>query len=156
MLFLSPEDLNRVWRIVVEGVINNRLGPAAKVAPDEGMSGERLICIYTKDFRDKNDIQRVLNELVSVGVSQSESRSDFCEMRSIADDTMQVVGQKGRSIHYKSDPYTYLNIYRETAAEYGLQASLYSSFKLLAEGHETQPVLTPRTHSSLNRRIQAF
>jgi hypothetical protein len=29
-------------------VVNNRLGSTAKVAPDEGKPGERLICIYTK------------------------------------------------------------------------------------------------------------
>lgn len=70
MLFLSLEDLDRVWRLVVDGVIKNRLGPAAKVTPDEGRSGERLICVYTKDFRDEDDIRRVLRELVSIGVSK--------------------------------------------------------------------------------------
>ena len=70
MLFVWPEDINRVWRLVVDGVINNRLGPTAKVAPDDGKPGDRLICIYTKDFRDKTDIRRVLQELVSMGVSK--------------------------------------------------------------------------------------
>lgn len=69
MLFPSVEDLTRTWRLVVDGVINNRLGPTAKVAPDQGKPGERLICIYTKDFRDENDVLRVLRELVSIGVS---------------------------------------------------------------------------------------
>ena len=68
MLFLSIKDLDRIWRSVVDGVINNRLGPTAKVTPDEGRSGERLICVYTKDFRDEDDIRRVLRELVSMGV----------------------------------------------------------------------------------------
>jgi hypothetical protein len=31
-------------------VIDNRLGPTAKVAPDEGKPGDRLICIYTKVY----------------------------------------------------------------------------------------------------------
>jgi hypothetical protein len=77
MLFLLPEDLNRVWRLVVDSVINNRLGPTAKVEPDEGKPDARLICIYTKDFRDKDDIRRVLNELNSIGVSQPESERDL-------------------------------------------------------------------------------
>jgi hypothetical protein len=38
----------------------------------------------------------------------------------------------GRSIYYKSDAYTYLDLYKQTAAEYGLQASLYTSFKMMA------------------------
>lgn len=70
MLFPSVEDLTGIWRLVVDGVINNRLGPSAKVAPDEGESGGRLICIYTKDFKDKKDVLRVLRELVSIGVSE--------------------------------------------------------------------------------------
>jgi hypothetical protein len=48
MLFPKLEEVNQVWKKVVEGVINNRLGPTAKVAPDEGKPGDRLICIYTK------------------------------------------------------------------------------------------------------------
>lgn len=79
MLFLLPEDLDRVWRLVVDSVINNRLGPTVKVAPDEGKPEARLICIYTKDFRDKDDIRRVLDELISIGVSQTESERDLCK-----------------------------------------------------------------------------
>jgi hypothetical protein len=48
MLFPKLEELTHVWTRVVEGVVNNRLGSTAKVAPDEGKPGERLICIYTK------------------------------------------------------------------------------------------------------------
>jgi hypothetical protein len=48
MLFPKLEEVTRVWGRVVEGVINNRLGPTGKVAPDEGKPGDRLVCIYTK------------------------------------------------------------------------------------------------------------
>lgn len=48
MLFPKLEEVTRVWKHVVEGVINDRLSPTAKVAPDEGKPGDRLICIYTK------------------------------------------------------------------------------------------------------------
>lgn len=68
MLFPQIDVLARVWRLVVEAVIDNRLGPVAKVAPDSGSNGERLICVYTKDFRDKDDVLRVLRQLVSIGV----------------------------------------------------------------------------------------
>ncbi|KAK7183357.1 hypothetical protein PSPO01_10606 [Paraphaeosphaeria sporulosa] len=129
MLFPSVEDLTRIWRLVIDGVISNRLGPSAKVAPDEGKPGERLICIYTKDFKDKNDVLRVLRELVSIGV----------------------VNPKLKPIYYKADAYTYLNIYKASAGDYGLQASTYSSQKLLADEKLQHAALTPRTQSSLNR-----
>ncbi|KAJ4346938.1 uncharacterized protein N0V89_010871 [Didymosphaeria variabile] len=132
MLFPSLEDLTRIWRLVVDGVISNRLGPTAKVAPDQGKAGERLVCIYTKDFRDKDDVLRVLRELVSMGV----------------------VTQRNKPVYYKPDAYTYLDIYKASAAEYGLQASVYSSQKLLAEEKPQQAVLSPRTQSSLNRFVK--
>ena len=120
--------------MVVEAVINNKLGPTAKVAPDEGKPKDRLICIYTKDFRDKADVVRVLQELVSMGLVGS-----------------------GRGIYYKSDPYTYLDIYGNTAPMYGLQASLYSSFKLLAEVNLPKAKTSPqKQQASINKFFQSI
>jgi hypothetical protein len=47
-MFPKLEEVTLVWKRVVEGVINSRLGPTAKVAPDGGKPGDRLICVYTK------------------------------------------------------------------------------------------------------------
>jgi hypothetical protein len=126
MLFPKLEDVTRIWKQVAQGVVDNRLGPTAKVAPDEGKPGERLICVYTKvsshrprtllialtfskDFRDEDDVLRVLQELETMGLVSS-----------------------GRSIYYKSDAFTYLDLYKQTASEYGLQASLYTSYKMIS------------------------
>lgn len=136
MLFPAAEDLTRVWREVVEGTINNRLGSAAKVATDQGRKDRRLICVYTKDFRDIEDVRRVLKELVAQGLVDS-----------------------GRGIYYKADAYTYLDIYGENAAEYGLQASVYSSQKLLslAKAPKSEPVPRKKqsTLDAMFRRPQA-
>ncbi|KAF2661741.1 DUF1917-domain-containing protein, partial [Lophiostoma macrostomum CBS 122681] len=109
MLFPKLEDVTRVWKLIVDGTINNRLGSGSKVATEQDGKPERLICVYTKDFRDTDDVLRVLKELVTMGLVNP-----------------------GRGIYYKSDAYTYLDIYGQNAAEYGLQASVYSSQKLLA------------------------
>lgn len=107
MLFPSLDNVTRIWKLIVDGTINNRLGSVAKVATNEGGNRDRLICVYTKDFRDQNDVLRVLKQLVELGLV------------------------KERGIFYKSDVYTYLDIYGQNAAEYGLQASVYSSQKML-------------------------
>jgi hypothetical protein len=135
MLFLALKDVTRVWRMVVEAVINNNLGSIAKVAPDDGKPKERLICIYTKDFRDKADVLRVLQELVSMGLVGS-----------------------GQGIYYKSDPYTYLDIYGDTAPVYGLQASLYSSFKMLAEVNLSKVVKTSpqKQQANINKLFRSI
>lgn len=65
MLFVGPAFVNAVWERVAQATVKNELGIAAKVAPREerGSSKERLVCIYTYDFRDKDDIARVLHRL---------------------------------------------------------------------------------------------
>ena len=85
MLFLQLEDITRVWKKIVEAVITDRLGPIAKVAPEDGNSKERLVCIYTRDFRDEGDVLRVLQELVAMGLARS-----------------------GKPLYYKSDAFTYV------------------------------------------------
>lgn len=139
MLFLKLENVTRVWKKIVDAVINNRLGSMVKIAPESGKSDERLVCIYTRDFRDEEDVLRVLQELVAMGLAGS-----------------------GKPLYYKSDAYTYeeppkllrftltlttrlrhLDIYSRTAAEYGLQASLYNSSKMLAEARLPRLASTP-------------
>ncbi|KAF1937858.1 DUF1917-domain-containing protein [Clathrospora elynae] len=110
MLFPNSTDVTRVWRQVVTGVIDNRLGTTCKVATDDGKD-ERLICVYTKDFQDADDVLRVLYELNTMGLLNS-----------------------GKSIYYKPDAYTYLELKGETAAEYGLKASMYNSRSMMAAG----------------------
>ncbi|KAF2200835.1 DUF1917-domain-containing protein [Delitschia confertaspora ATCC 74209] len=110
MLFPTSEDLHWTWRVIAEAIIDNRLGPTAKIATNGGKPGSRLICVYTKDFRDTDDVLRVLKELVSMGLVDTASQG----------------------IYYKSDAYTYLDIYGHNASEVGLQASMYSSQKMLA------------------------
>lgn len=124
MLFPSTKNLTRVWEMVVEGTIGNRLGSAAKVATDQGESGTtRLICVYTRDYRDTEDVLRVIQELDAMGLVPP-----------------------GKGLYYKADAYTYLNIYGNN--EYGLQASLYSSQKLLASAKSQQARPNPQKKQS--------
>lgn len=108
MLFQSSNNVTEVWRAVAEATVENRLGSEAKVATDGGDGASRLICVYTKDFSDTADAIRVLHELDAMGLVDTK-----------------------KGIYYKADVYTYLDIFSNNAADYGLQASLYSSKYLL-------------------------
>lgn len=69
MIFCTPAEVNEVWAVVARNTINNDLGIAAKVAPNNGDSQrERLMCIYTEDFSDIEDVQRVVEKLRNLGL----------------------------------------------------------------------------------------
>lgn len=66
MIFCPPREVDEVWSIVARATAANQLGIAAKVAPrpdPDDPRKDRLICIYTTDFRDKADVERVLLKL---------------------------------------------------------------------------------------------
>ena len=84
MLFSSPDHVNETWSLIAHRTAANSLGVAAKVAPqdvekDPNNREPRLVCVYTKDFNDKTDVLRVLQELRR----------------------LKLVGLKGRAIYYK-------------------------------------------------------
>ncbi|KAI4113143.1 MAG: hypothetical protein LQ345_005806 [Seirophora villosa] len=110
MLFPSPDDVNSQWALVAEATVNRELGTAAKVAPDsgDGDRNPRLICVYTKDFSDMDDVKRVLERLVELGL---------------------VKRKDDRGIYYKANAFTELGI--NAGNEWGLKASLYASKDLL-------------------------
>lgn len=112
MLFPYPEDVNRQWAIVAEATVNRELGMAAKVAPDNGDGDrtQRLICLYTKDFSDTDDVKRVLDRLVGLGLVKEKDE---------------------RGIYYKADAFTELGI--TSGNEWGLKPSLYASKDLLGD-----------------------
>jgi hypothetical protein len=78
MLFPEPRVVDDVWGVVARATAANELGSAAKVAPkdpNEGRVGAaRLICVYTRDFRDKDDVGRVLARLRELGLVRVNAR----------------------------------------------------------------------------------
>ncbi|KAL8833450.1 MAG: hypothetical protein Q9170_004259 [Blastenia crenularia] len=117
MLFPYPEDVSGQWAIVAEATVNRELGTAAKVAPDNGDGDRtpRLICIYTKDFSDKEDVKRVLERLVELGLVKRNS-----------------AGVEERATYYKADAFTELGL--NSGNEWGLKPSLYASKDFLGGG----------------------
>lgn len=108
MLFPSFERLSSVWKSVATATSQGRLGPTAKSAVYDQSNGDTLICVYTYDFSDTEDVRRVLEELIELGLVQSDGNP---------------------SIYYKCDAYTHLGITSKN--DYKLRASLYSSKEIL-------------------------
>lgn len=75
MIFCPAEDVGNLWRLIATNTANNELGIAAKVATYNTDQQEgRLICIYTNDFNDVDDVVRVLDKLKSLGAVQPTTR----------------------------------------------------------------------------------
>jgi hypothetical protein len=79
MLFIQSPNIDHIWKIIAGATISGDLGISAKVAPfdkDEDPQGrrDRLICIYTKDFSDIEDIVRVLRELKKLGMVETRGK----------------------------------------------------------------------------------
>ncbi|KAK3936897.1 hypothetical protein QBC46DRAFT_394011 [Diplogelasinospora grovesii] len=107
MLFVdsSSAEVDSVWEAVARATANNELGIGAKVEPCSlAVIKERLVVVYTRDFRDIDDIGRVLEKLRELGLVRFNS---------------------GKQIYYKSDAWTELGIYGNN--EWGIKASMYSS-----------------------------
>ncbi|KAJ5692505.1 hypothetical protein N7462_001928 [Penicillium macrosclerotiorum] len=107
MLFPTVDLVDETWRSVVIALDRGDLGEVAKVAADDGAGQARLICVYTEDFSDTEDVKRVLRALVQEGL----------------------VNEEGRPIYYKCDAYTHLDIKSDN--DYGLKASMFSSRDVL-------------------------
>lgn len=74
MVFVPVRYVDQYWRVVKEAVRDGKLGPAAKVAtarpnPNETDPTRRPIVVYTSDWRDEDDVRRVLRGLRSLGIS---------------------------------------------------------------------------------------
>lgn len=77
MIFCDPKDVDETWATVARATAHNELGIAAKVAPrpEEGFpKRERLICIYTRDFRDRRDVGRVIQKMRELRLVESRGK----------------------------------------------------------------------------------
>ena len=115
MLFPPPPDVNSAWSLIAHATVSGVLGFAAKVATDDGSERARLICIYTHDYGDRDDVKRVLERIVALGLCDGNGG-----------------GGEGKGIYYKADVYTYLDLMGGN--EFGLKTSLFSSRDVLGKG----------------------
>ncbi|GAB1309970.1 hypothetical protein MFIFM68171_00180 [Madurella fahalii] len=127
MLFPTIDTVTEVWRAVAEAVVAGRLGVGAKVATAglEGDENARVICMYTKDFTDVEDVKRVLLALDEMGLVKAAA---------------------GRASHimYNCDAYTCLDIYKGN--EYQLPVSIYKRSDMFPERRSPSASERGRAH----------
>jgi len=94
------ERIDATWNTIAGHTLKGELGTSAKVstAGQVGRSRDYVICVYTKNYLDSDDVARVRQKLRELGYIQK--------------------------LYYKPDLYTYLNIYSKTFPN--LRASRYA------------------------------
>ncbi|KAL0637838.1 hypothetical protein Q9L58_003228 [Maublancomyces gigas] len=114
MLFPGPFSADTIWNKIARATHAGELGIAAKIATNDNSGRSQVICIYTHDFTDLEDVKRVLLNLRKLGLG------------------------KKRSISYKPEIYTNLGLYAHpdfytlsTGKEFHMPPVIYTSKGIL-------------------------
>ncbi len=67
MVWISKANVDEIWQRIKKSVEKGELGIAAKVATAKQSQSVHLICIYTYDHTDENDVMRVRGKLRELG-----------------------------------------------------------------------------------------
>jgi hypothetical protein len=73
LVFVNIKNVDAVWGKIKLATENGLLGESSKVAtakpnPNAGKSNLKVICVYTYDYTDKDDVLRIRNELRKIGI----------------------------------------------------------------------------------------
>jgi len=74
MLFPSLTTCDSTWNKVARATNAGKLGVACKIATRDDSGKFPVLCVYTKDMMDKEDVKRVLFELKGLGVIREKQR----------------------------------------------------------------------------------
>lgn len=124
MIFCDPNDVDVVWGTVARATANGELGIAAKVAPcpPEAIPGrERLICVYTRDFRDRQDVGRVIQRLRELRLVETTNKRLYYKPGMPLPLTPYSICPS----LIREDIFTYIGL--ASGNPWGLRASIYSS-----------------------------
>jgi Domain of unknown function (DUF1917) len=72
LLFIPTEHIDQAWATIKQATEEGRLGDASKVAtaipnPHETNPHSKVICVYTYDGDDRDDVGRIQRELRALG-----------------------------------------------------------------------------------------
>lgn len=75
LIFVDPEDVDEVWAKIKKATEEGKLGYASKVStakpnPLAVNPRSRVICVYTYDWTDEDDVRRIREELRKLGITQ--------------------------------------------------------------------------------------
>jgi hypothetical protein len=121
MLFPEPECVDEIWAKIAIATVNGELGIGAKVETRVQGKKDRLVCVYTSDFRDKNDVARVLNRLGELELVRPSGKQIYYKSGQLGNTLFQW------ALAYRiSDAWTELGIYGGNSWGIGASTVSYS------------------------------
>lgn len=101
LIYSKWPAIDNVWKRVAKAVVAGKLGSSANVSTHDPEENAHVICVYTEDFTNEDQVRKVEENLRKEGIT-------------------------GR-MTYKPDIYTTLGIYRKNP--WGLRPTVYSSHR---------------------------
>ena len=83
LLFVNVAKLDETWRVIKKATEEGLLGEFSKTAtikpsPNATKVNTKVICVYTSDYTNEEDVMRVRNELMNLGfVAKISYKADF-------------------------------------------------------------------------------
>jgi hypothetical protein len=109
LVFVPCENVDKVWSRIARATEHDLLGISAKVStavPNGYDASRHLICVYTNDFRQKDDVARVLNALREIGIiGKLYYKTDEATLSGLYSSNGPFTKKKGRASLYCSDDF---------------------------------------------------
>jgi len=75
LIFVPLERVDEIWAMIKTATEDGKLGGSSKVAtakenPNAADRKTKVICVYTYDWTDKDDVKRIREALRSLGITQ--------------------------------------------------------------------------------------
>lgn len=75
LIFIPIQQIDEIWQRIKQATEDGKLGGAAKVStaklnPNTKNQNTKVICVYTYDWTDKQDVKRVREELRHLRITQ--------------------------------------------------------------------------------------
>ena len=71
LIFVRKDDADHLWNIISTHTRSGSLGIQAKISTNyPSHHDDRVICVYTYDYRDQDDVFRVRKKLITLGIKE--------------------------------------------------------------------------------------
>lgn len=103
LIFTDIKYLDSVWAKIKKATEEGKLGEESKVStakqnPKAGNKSKKVICVYTYDHTDKEDVMRIREVLRTLGIRHKiPYKTDFATDRN----EYQITGHRGISVYYE-------------------------------------------------------